>query len=171
VALVKCTTADLCLKSTRMKGVASTGSQDELQTRRALLVSDHDTLTRKIEKLLDAIEEGGSDVVARLAQRRAELQKTDGELGELDRMLAQQSLEIDDDALELIAERLSEKLRKKIDGAHQLVRAVVSSAEVFADRVVLRYSPAAVLDSANPVQGQCPHGNSNPGFGLERAAS
>ena len=151
-------------------------SHDELQQRQQFLQAELVQVQRKLTNLLNAVEESGwsQEIDSRLAERKAEKAKLEMEQHQIAASLKQAAAQVSNEALQYLAQHLSEQIHS---GDAQLARGVVQKiikrAEIYKERMVLQYVPPLVELNSNELVGfrVCPHGNSNPGFGLERAAS
>jgi hypothetical protein len=118
------------------------GSKAQLRDRNATLLTDRAKTEKRIQNLVNEIEESGSvpEVQHRLMQRRAELLEIDRELQGIARNIEDKQVELSDAALEHLAEKLREKLSSNdLDCARSIVRAVVKRIELFNEKVIAQY--------------------------------
>ncbi len=165
------------LRSARQALIEHLQSQlDQLKHQEKRLRAERIQVERKIQNLLNALEDGvwSDEVEARLTERRTEKLRIETELSDVRRAIKLQSIEIDDEALRYISKHLNEqRLHGNPEEARRVVQKIIKKAELFKNSLVLHYVPPLLdLDDEEKVGfRQWPVGNSNPCFCLERAAS
>ena len=152
------------------------GTRDELKQRRHILLTDHTKSENRIQNLLDAIEENGAspEIEARLSQRRMEKRDLEHELAKIEATLQINQIEISNEALIYLAQYLKGALLdENPDSARGVIRSVFHKVEMFKEKIIAQYSvPLSEISNQLKVgYSVCPHGNSNPSLGLERATS
>ncbi len=86
--------------------------------------------------------------------------------------LKMEGAELSNEALQYVGEHITEALLsfRAVDVRNALWRLIIR-ADLFRDRLRTKCMPLPASLLLSGVSGQCPQGNSNPCFGLERAAS
>lgn len=83
-------------------------------------------------------------------------------------------IELSNEALVYLSQQLKEALLSgQLDKARAVVRGVIKRVDLFKEKVIAQYI-VPLSDSGDQLKvgfSVCPHGNSNPGLGLERATS
>jgi site-specific DNA recombinase len=152
------------------------GAEGDLTGTRQRLQEELMPINRRIDNLLNALEESGwsREIESRLSERRAEKVRIEAELSQVEALVERGKVELSAEALAYMSEHLTEQLRSSDPAsARAAVQRFVKRIEMHKGRLVVTYAPPLVDVLSSQLHGyrQCPHGNSNPGFGLERAAS
>ena len=109
------------------------GDRSVLESRRTQIKSELETIDRRVKNLLDSIERIGlnEDVESRLRERKIEAKQLEVELAEIDARLAQGRVEISDEAIDYLAERMRDEMQNSsLEDTRCLLRQVLVRAEL-----------------------------------------